>query len=424
MVTQPESSSAATSELPATSSSDLNPWVTLPTLQLPWSSATVPNVRSAAFIQKTQPAGTRPVRPSGSGAGHRLVEHRDAGEGRVGEGDRQRGGVEVQDVGERRRRGPASRGGHGRQLTDGVRAAIRRRSGTRRGTRRRRRRSTTTRRWPATSGRRRRPWRRAPATARATRSSTTSPSAPRRPRWSSASRIGSASTPSMPRQTRWGRHVGRVAEALDAGHARDRSARRVAPRACARDASSSPVERRSRRRRSPRWRGRPRCRPRRARSCAPPTRNGGNRSPRRTSSAAAPLGPPNLWPVTEQRSAPEHAEVDGDVAGRRAGVDVHDDVAGPGLARPPRPPVAACPPRGWPAARTPARCRAGWPPATSAGSKRPSRSTPTVVTSVAPRATASSTDECSTAVVTTCAGAARARARPTPRCSPPRCRWR
>src|SRR4051794_25336014 len=69
MVTQPESSSAATSELPATSSSDLKPWVTLPTLQLPWSSATVPKVRSAAFIQKTHPAGTRPVRPSGSGAG-------------------------------------------------------------------------------------------------------------------------------------------------------------------------------------------------------------------------------------------------------------------------------------------------------------------------------------------------------------------
>src|SRR3954470_5448462 len=69
MVTHPESSSAATSELPPTSSRVLNPWVTLPTLQLPWSSATVPKVRSAAFIQKTQPAGTRPVRPSGSGAG-------------------------------------------------------------------------------------------------------------------------------------------------------------------------------------------------------------------------------------------------------------------------------------------------------------------------------------------------------------------
>src|SRR3954470_20459532 len=68
IVTQPLSSNAATSELPATSSSVLNPCVTLPTLQLPWSSATVPNVFSAAFIQNTQPAGTRPVRPSAVGA--------------------------------------------------------------------------------------------------------------------------------------------------------------------------------------------------------------------------------------------------------------------------------------------------------------------------------------------------------------------
>ena len=43
--------------------------------------------------------------------------------------------------------------------------------------------------------------------------------------------------------------------------------------------------------------------PRRARSCAPPTMNGGTRSPRRTSSAPAPAGPPNLCAVTEQRSA-------------------------------------------------------------------------------------------------------------------------
>ncbi len=35
IVTQPVSSSAATSELPATSSSVLKPWVRLPTLQLP-----------------------------------------------------------------------------------------------------------------------------------------------------------------------------------------------------------------------------------------------------------------------------------------------------------------------------------------------------------------------------------------------------
>ena len=69
IVTHPVSSSAATSELPATSASVLNPWVRLPTLQLPWSAATVENVRSVAFIQNTHPAGTRPVRPSGSASG-------------------------------------------------------------------------------------------------------------------------------------------------------------------------------------------------------------------------------------------------------------------------------------------------------------------------------------------------------------------
>src|SRR5207237_5293905 len=68
-VTQPESSNAATSELAATSSKVLKPWVMLPTLQFAWSSATVAKVRSAALIQNTQPAGTRPVRPSGSGDG-------------------------------------------------------------------------------------------------------------------------------------------------------------------------------------------------------------------------------------------------------------------------------------------------------------------------------------------------------------------
>ena len=43
--------------------------------------------------------------------------------------------------------------------------------------------------------------------------------------------------------------------------------------------------------------------PRRARSCAPPSTKGGNRRPRRTSSAPVPFGPPNLCAVTEQRSA-------------------------------------------------------------------------------------------------------------------------
>jgi hypothetical protein len=41
----------------------------LPTLQLPWSAGAVVKVRSAPLIQKTQPAGTRPVRPSSAGGG-------------------------------------------------------------------------------------------------------------------------------------------------------------------------------------------------------------------------------------------------------------------------------------------------------------------------------------------------------------------
>src|SRR5919106_6597700 len=68
-VTQPASTSAATSARPAASDRSINPWVRLPTLQLPWSSGTVVKVLSAPFIQKTQPAGTLPVRPSDVGSG-------------------------------------------------------------------------------------------------------------------------------------------------------------------------------------------------------------------------------------------------------------------------------------------------------------------------------------------------------------------
>src|SRR5690349_1560980 len=66
-VTQPVLSRAATSALPATSARVLRPCVMLPTLQLLWSSGAVANVRSVDFIQNTQPAGTRPVRPSSVG---------------------------------------------------------------------------------------------------------------------------------------------------------------------------------------------------------------------------------------------------------------------------------------------------------------------------------------------------------------------
>src|SRR3954453_18472065 len=68
IVTHPDSSSAATSPCPAASSSVLKPCVHDPTEQLPWSSATVENVRSPLRIQNTQPAGTRPRRPSADGS--------------------------------------------------------------------------------------------------------------------------------------------------------------------------------------------------------------------------------------------------------------------------------------------------------------------------------------------------------------------
>ncbi len=42
---------------------------------------------------------------------------------------------------------------------------------------------------------------------------------------------------------------------------------------------------------------------RRPRSCIPPTSSGSNRSPRRTIRAPAPGGPPNLWALTDTRSA-------------------------------------------------------------------------------------------------------------------------
>src|SRR5438309_1192774 len=68
-VTQPAARSSATSPRVAASDSGISPWVTLPTLQLPWSAGTVLKVLVAASIQNTHPAGTRPVRPSGSAGG-------------------------------------------------------------------------------------------------------------------------------------------------------------------------------------------------------------------------------------------------------------------------------------------------------------------------------------------------------------------
>ena len=71
-----------------------------------------------------------------------------------------------------------------------------------------------------------------------------------------------------------------------------------------------------------RWRARSRCRPagpapgRRRRS------SGRSRSPRRTSSAPTPCGPPSLWALTDMQVGAELVEVDRHVAGGLGGVDV------------------------------------------------------------------------------------------------------
>ena len=148
--------------------------------------------------------------------------------------------------------------------------------------------------------------------------------------------------------------------------------------------SSSP-RRRPRRRRSRRWRARSRCPARRARSCAPPTTNGGNAQPA---------------PHQQRGRALRAAEL---VAGDRA--EVGAQARRSRRRRGPRPrtrrrarraslrartrsttAAAGCSvPTSWLASCTDTSAVSGRiAAATSSGSKRPSRSTPTVVTSVAP----------------------------------------
>ena len=124
------------------------------------------------------------------------------------------------------------------------------------------------------------------------------------PRRSSPSRIGSASTPSTPRHTRWGSEPSAVGSPSrmtpSTVHARFAS-RSVSVRAHAASTATSVAVTAAPK---PTIAGTFSMPPRRARSCAPPTTNGGKRTPRRTSSAAAPFGPPNLCAVTDTRSAP------------------------------------------------------------------------------------------------------------------------
>ena len=116
---------------------------------------------------------------------------------------------------------------------------------------------------------------------------------------------------------------------------------------------------------------------------------------------ACALGPAHLVGGDRHEVGTERVEIDGDVARGHARVDVHEHAP---LAAPrwrPRPRAGASRPRGWRAARSPARSSGRTAATTSSGSNRPSRSTPTAVTSPGTRRQASSTAECSTAVVTT-----------------------
>ena len=92
--------------------------------------------------------------------------------------------------------------------------------------------------------------------------------------------------------------------------------------------------------------------PRRARSCAPPTTNGGNAQPAPHEQRGGALRATELVAGDRAQVGAERREVDRDVPGRRAGVDVDDHVARRRAPRrSPRRPAAACRPRGWRAAR-------------------------------------------------------------------------
>ncbi len=152
--------------------------------------------------------------------------------------------------------------------------------------------------------------------------------------------------------------------------------------------------------RNRRWRARPRGRPggrapgrRRAAAagCAGPGARAGRRRPwaRRRCARCASTGRRRGRRTTRARGPTRRRR-------RRAPARRGHDTRPP-----PRRPAGACRPRGSPAARSRAPCRAARRRARRRRSKRPRRSTPDDRSGRARRATDSSTDECSTAVVTT-----------------------
>ena len=148
------------------------------------------------------------------------------------------------------------------------------------------------------------------------------------------------------------------------------------------------------------------------------------RSPRRTSSAPAPFGPPSLCAVTEQRSAPSAREVDRDVARGRARVDVHERRRA--RARAAHTSAAGCSvPTSWFASCTRHERRVGAHARRSPRRRRSARvgrrrrRSPRRRSACDRVAHARVLDRGRHDVAGPCDRAARAR--PTPRCSPPRC---
>ena len=242
-------------------------------------------------------------------------------------------------------------------------------------------------------------------TARAPRSSTTSPSGRRRRAGRGPSRIGSASTPATPRHTRCGRRVGRGRRT--ARRRRRRRQRLGRSRSVRRRAWPPPLRvparrrrARPRRRRTRRSRGRPRCR-RGARAPAHRrARTGGTADRAARAARRRPSGRPTCAPVTEQRSAPSAAK---STATCPAAAHASTWTRTSRSRAPATISATGCSvPTSWLASCTDTSAVSGRiASSTSAASNRPARSTPTAVTVVpGARAHASSTAECSTAVVT------------------------
>ena len=137
---------------------------------------------------------------------------------------------------------------------------------------------------------------------------------------------------------------------------------------------------------------------RRARSWSPPRRRGRIRSPRRTSKAPIPAGPPSLWADTDRRSAPRSSNA---IGRWPAAAAASTCTSTPRSRQAATTSATGCTvPTSWLAACTCTTDVSGRMASTSSpGSMRPVPSTPTTVTS--PTASAPSrTAECSTAAST------------------------